>query len=458
MAKLCQGKSRNIFVSNKELEGNRMKALVVGSGGREHAILATLRRTSAVPLELYCAPGNAGIAAIAECVPLSASDQPALIQFAQANSIDMTIVGPEGPLAEGIVDEFVRNGLKIVGPGRAAARLESSKAFAKDFMRRHQIPTAEYHVANSAAEALEILSSGKFGKPDAPVVIKADGLAAGKGVVVAPSRQAAEIAVKNLVAGNIVPAEAAKQILLEEALRGREVSVLLFADGRNYALMPAARDHKRIGENDTGPNTGGMGAITDASVLDNEMLSRIVREVIEPTLSGAADEGFAFRGVLFVGLMLTADGPGVLEYNVRFGDPETQAFLMRLNCDLFSVFQATIDGNLRPVAVEWADQSSACVVLASAGYPGQYETGISISGLDRVLPKQDLQIFHAGTSRSQAGDFVTAGGRVLGVTAADTTLERALAGCYGVIDKISWPGMQYRRDIGRFNDTLKANN
>ena len=360
-----------------------MRALVIGSGGREHAILATLRRTSAVPLKLYCAPGNGGIAAIAECVPLSASDQPSLIQFAQANEIDMTIVGPEGPLAEGIVDEFERNGLKIFGPSRAAARLESSKAFAKDFMRRHQIPTAEYQVANSAAEALEILSSGKFGQPDAPVVIKADGLAAGKGVVVAPSRQAAEIAVADLATGNIVPTEAAKQILLEEALQGREVSVLLFADGRDYALMPAARDHKRVGEGDTGPNTGGMGAITDASVLDNDMLARIVREVIEPTLRGAADEGFPFRGVLFVGLMLTADGPKVLEYNVRFGDPETQAILMRLNSDLFSVFQATIEGNLRHVAVEWTDQSSACVVLASAGYPGPYETGISISGLDR---------------------------------------------------------------------------
>ena len=435
-----------------------MKALVLGSGGREHAILATLRRTSAVPLELYCAPGNAGIAAIAECIPLSATDQPSLIQFAQANEIDMTIVGPEGPLAEGIVDEFDRSGLKIVGPGRAAARLESSKAFAKDFMRRHQIPTAEYQVANSAAEAFEILRSCKFGEADSPVVIKADGLAAGKGVVVAPSRQAAEIAVTDLAAGSLVPADAAKQILLEEALRGREVSVLLFADGSDYALMPAARDHKRVGENDTGPNTGGMGAITDASVLDNQTLARIVREVIEPTLSGAADEGFPFRGVLFVGLMLTADGPRVLEYNVRFGDPETQAILMRLNSDLFKLFQATIEGNLRQVAVEWNDQSSACVVLASAGYPGPYETGINISGLDGVSAKDNLQIFHAGTSKSPAGDFVTSGGRVLGVTAADTTLERALTSCYGVIDKINWPGMQYRRDIGRFNDRLKASN
>jgi phosphoribosylamine---glycine ligase len=447
-----------LFYSCEKQKENGMKVLIVGSGGREHAILATLKRTANMPLKLYCAPGNAGIAAIAECVPLSASDHQSLIQFAQTNQIDLTIVGPEGPLAEGIVDDFERSGLKIVGPNQAASRLESSKAFAKDFMRRHQIPTADYHVAHSAAEALEILGSGKFGAPDAPVVVKADGLAAGKGVVVARSRNEAEIAVTDLAAGAIVPAEAAKQILLEEALQGREVSVLLFADGRDYALMPAARDHKRVGENDTGPNTGGMGAITDPSVLDNEMLARIVREVVEPTLRGAADEGFAFRGILFIGLMLTADGPRVLEYNVRCGDPETQAILMRLDSDLFSIFQATIDGTIAEVEVEWTAQSSACVVLASAGYPGPYETGINISGLDGVLTKNNLEIFHAGTSKSEAGDFVTSGGRVLGVTAAAPTLEQALDSCYGVIEQITWPGMQYRRDIGQFNDALKANN
>jgi phosphoribosylamine--glycine ligase len=429
-----------------------MKVLVVGSGGREHAILATLKRTASVPLELYCAPGNAGIAAIAECVPLSASDHQSLIQFARANEIDLTLVGPESPLAEGIVDHFERGGLKIVGPGRAASRLESSKAFAKDFMRRHRIPTANYHVAHSAAEALEILGSGKFGAPDAPVVVKADGLAAGKGVVVAGSRKEAEIAVTDLAAGAIVPAEAAKQILLEEALEGREVSVLLFADGRDYALMPAARDHKRVGENDSGPNTGGMGAITDPSVLDSEMLARIVRDVIEPTLRGASHEGFPFRGILFIGLMLTAVGPRVLEYNVRFGDPETQAILVRLNSDLFSIFQATLDGTIARIEVEWTNQSSACVVLASAGYPGPYETGLSISGLDGALTNNDLEIFHGSTSKSKAGEFVTSGGRVLGVTAAAPNLEEALASCYGVIEQINWPGMQYRRDIGRFND------
>ena len=435
-----------------------MKALVVGSGGREHAILWALKRTSGVPLELYCAPGNGGISRLAECVAISASDHKSLIEFAQTKAIDMTIVGPEGPLAEGVVDEFERHGLKIVGPTRAASRLEASKAFAKDFMRRHKIPTAEYSVANSADDALLALRSGKFGPPDSAVVVKADGLAAGKGVVVARSREDAEKAVAELAAGTLVAAAATKQLLIEEALEGREVSVLLFADGRDYALMPPARDHKRIGENDTGPNTGGMGAITDPSVLDKETLDRIVHEVVEPTLLGASAEGFPFRGILFIGLMLTADGPKVLEYNVRFGDPETQAILLRLTSDLFKIFQATIEGNLGNIKVDWTDQSSACVVLASAGYPGPYETGVPIKGLDQITTNNELQIFHAGTSKAEGEGFVTSGGRVLGITAAAATLQQALGDCYGAIAKIDGKGMQFRRDIGRFDQMLKAIN
>ena len=435
----------------KTERGRSMKALVIGSGGREHAILWALERTSSVPLDLYCAPGNGGISRVAECIPISASDHKSLIEFAQTKAIDLTIVGPEGPLAEGVVDEFERHGLKIVGPSRAASRLEASKAFAKDFMRRHNIPTAQYSVANSADEALVALRSGKFGPPDSAVVVKADGLAAGKGVVVAPSRKDAEKAVAEIAGGTLVAAAATKQLLIEEALEGREVSVLLFADDRDYALMPSARDHKRIGENDTGPNTGGMGAITDASILDQETLDRIVREVVEPTLRGASAEGFPFRGILFIGLMLTADGPKVLEYNVRFGDPETQAILVRLESDLFKIFQATIEGNLRNTKVDWSDQSSACVVLASAGYPGPYETGIAISGLDQITTNNELQIFHAGTSKADGDGFVTSGGRVLGITAAAATLQQALGDCYHAIDKIDWKGMQYRRDIGRFS-------
>lgn len=431
---------------------SNMKALIIGSGGREHAILWALKRTSSAPLDLYCAPGNGGIAQLAECVPISASDHKSLLEFARTSGIDLTIVGPEGPLAAGIVDEFERHGLRIIGPTRAASRLEASKAFAKDFMRRHGIPTAEYSIANSPDEALAALRSGRFGESGSSVVIKADGLAAGKGVVVAASHKDAERAIAELASGRLVAAEAAKQLLIEEALEGREVSVLLFTDGRDYALMPPARDHKRIGENDCGPNTGGMGAITDPSVLDATTLSRIVSEIVEPTLQSASDEGFPFRGILFIGLMLTAAGPKVLEYNVRFGDPETQAILIRLKSDLLNVFQSTLEGNLRRARVQWSDESSACVVLASAGYPGPYATGIAISGLDKVATNHRLQVFHAGTSKAEGSGFVTSGGRVLGVTAAAVTLEQALSNCYEVVQKIEWTGMQYRRDIGRFTD------
>lgn len=427
-----------------------MKALIIGSGGREHAILATLKRTSATPLHLYCAPGNAGITGVAECKPVAVNDHEALVQLALEEAIDLTIVGPEVPLAEGLVDEFEGHGLRIVGPTRAAARLESSKSFAKDFMRRHQIPTADYAVANSAAEALEKLAG--FAPAAESVVIKADGLAAGKGVVVAQSRKEAQDAIKDFAGGSLLPAGAANQIVIEETLQGREVSILLFTDGRDYVLMPPARDHKRIGENDTGPNTGGMGAITGASVLDEETLARIVSEVVQPTIKGAAEDGFPFRGILFIGLMLTADGPKVLEYNVRFGDPETQAILIRLKSDLFKVFQGIVDGNLADVAVEWSDDCSACVVLASGGYPGKYDSNLPIQGLDLVPPASDLQVFHAGTAMTAAGEFVTAGGRVLGVTTTGARLEDALQKCYGAIEKINWTGMQYRRDIGRFQE------
>jgi phosphoribosylamine--glycine ligase len=427
-----------------------MKVLVIGSGGREHALIWALKQNSASPLRLYCAPGNAGIAQLAECADISANDHSALIDFARAEAIDLTIVGPEIPLANGIVDEFQHRALKIVGPSQAAARLESSKAFAKDFMRRHAIPTADYVNANSGDEALQAVRGGRFGDANAPIVVKADGLAAGKGVIVAESRIEAERAIAELLSGGVVARQAANQIVIEEALEGREVSILLFADGKDYALMPAARDHKRVGENDTGPNTGGMGAITDAAVVDAETLDQILRKVVEPTLEGAFSEGFPFRGILFIGLMLTADGPKVLEYNVRFGDPETQAILIRLESDLLEIFQALANGRLRDVNVSWKEGSSACVVLASGGYPGSYQTGARIEGLDRVIIGPDLQVFHAGTSWSEAGELVTAGGRVLGVTAWQPTLEGALARCYGAIDQIDWRGKQYRRDIGRF--------
>lgn len=433
-----------------------MNLLVIGPGGREHALIWALKHTSALPLKLYCAPGNAGIAQLAECVDIPASNHSALIDFVRAQAIDLTIVGPEAPLANGIVGEFQSNGLKIIGPSRAAARLESSKAFAKDFMQRQQIPTADYVIANSGDEALQELRSGRFGNADVPIVVKADGLAAGKGVIVAASRAEAERAIAELLSGTLVAPEAATQILIEEALEGREVSILLFADGADYALMPAARDHKRVGESDTGPNTGGMGAITDASVVDVATLDCIVREVVEPTLNGAIKEGFPFRGILFIGLMLTEAGPKVLEYNVRFGDPETQAILIRLESDLFELFQAMADGRLKDIDVRWVEGSSACVVLASGGYPGSYQTGARIEGLDRVIVGPELQVFHAGTSWSETGELVTAGGRVLGVTARQASLDLALAQCYGAIDNIDWPGKQYRRDIGGFGQKARS--
>ena len=425
-----------------------MKILVIGSGGREHAICRALQKTSTQPLELFCAPGNAGIAQLAKCLSIPVSDSHALAAFAEQNTVDLTMVGPEAPLADGIVDIFADRNLKIVGPGREAARLESSKAFAKDFMHRHSIPTARYRIATSADEAATILKSGEFGDERSPVVIKADGLAAGKGVFVARNRSEAFEALTEIKNG-VVGAEAAKKIVIEETLVGREVSLLLFSDGQDFRLMPAARDHKRVGEGDTGPNTGGMGSITDGSVLDEVTRDQIVREVVEPTLKGCAAEGFPFRGILFIGLMLTADGPRVLEYNVRFGDPETQAILVRLQTDLSSVLQAITEMRLGELELNWSRDSSACVVLAARGYPAKAETGAIIKGLNRAQTREHIAIFQGATSRGESGEWLTAGGRVLGVTATGETLDDALARCYEAVADISWDGMQYRRDIGR---------
>jgi phosphoribosylamine--glycine ligase len=433
-----------------------MNILVIGSGGREHALLWALQKSARGSVNLFCAPGNAGIAQIAECASINATDVASLARLAEEKRIDLTVVGSEAPLAAGVVDEFERRGLLIAGASRSAARLESSKAFAKDFMARHGVPTAHYKIANSVTDAHRILNSGKFGGEDAAVVIKADGLAAGKGVIIAGSRSEATSAVNVLVEGRVVAPESTRRIVIEEALEGTESSLLLFADGRDYALMPAARDHKRVGENDTGPNTGGMGAITDPSVLDEETLRRVVREVVEPTLEGARAEGFPFRGVLFIGLMLTADGPRVLEYNVRFGDPEAQAILVRLQTDLIDVFEAVARGGLGRVPVRWSDESSACVVLASRGYPSRPETGALIEGLERATRNEDVRIFHAGTARSESGEWLTDGGRVLGVTASAESLEGALRRCYAAVDDIRWDGMHYRRDIGKFTEEPKG--
>ena len=459
-----------------------MKVLVIGSGGREHAICHTFSRSPRLTA-LYCAPGNAGIAEIAECVPLGGEDVSALADFAVREGIDLTFVGGEGPLALGIVDEFERRGLRIIGASKAAARLEASKVFAKDFMSRHAIPTAAYYTASSPAEAIERLEAGHFGDASARVVVKADGLAAGKGVVVAMNREEAVAACNELA--QLVGADAAARIVLEEFLDGREVSLLMFADGHEFVLMPPVRDHKRIGEGDTGPNTGGMGTITDAQLLTPEQTQTIITEVIEPTLAGCIEEGFPFRGILFLGLMITGESgspivreddeqetyitasPKVLEYNVRFGDPETQSILVRLETDLVDICEAVLNGRLRETPIRWRDGNSACIVLAAEGYPAKPRTGDLIEGLDEAAQIDNVTIFHGGTamrrmvegvatsanseqsSLARSSAIYTSGGRVLGVTATGETLNRALENAFAAVEKISWPGMQYRRDIGK---------
>lgn len=435
-----------------------MNILVVGSGGREHAICYAFAKSGRSG-RIFCAPGNAGIAQIAECVPLEADNVELLADFAALHAVDLTFVGGESPLAAGIVDNFEQKDLRILGASRKAAQLESSKAFAKDFMQRHGVPTANYALADSVDEAVTLLESGNFGGEDDPVVVKADGLAAGKGVVVALDRSEAIDAIKGLEQS--VGAAAADKIVLEECLFGREVSLIMFVDGEDFALMPPTRDHKRIGDGDTGPNTGGMGTITDDGLLTGDQLRVVVETMIGPTLRGCIAEGFRFRGILFLGLMMTPNGPKLLEYNVRFGDPETQSILVRLETDLVDICEAMLDGTLGKMEIEWRSGNSSTVVLAAEGYPQSPRKGDLISGLAKAAAVEGVTIFHAGTAvaaeGAAAGDnntkssngFVTAGGRVLGVTAVAESLQESLDIAYEAVEKISWNGMQYRRDIGK---------
>lgn len=425
-----------------------MRVLVVGSGGREHAIVWSFSRSADVE-RIFCAKGNAGIAEIAECVDIGPEEIGALADFAQEHKIDLTFVGPENSLAAGITDEFEARGLKIVGVSKAAARLEASKAFAKDFMARHGIPAAKYRTAGSSEEADSILNSGVFGDENSSVVVKADGLAAGKGVIVAGDRKEALEAVESLASGEIVSADAAGTIVLEECLVGREISVILFTDGENFALMPPARDHKRIGEGDTGPNTGGMGVVTDPLLIDEGQTKEIIEKIVRPTLKGARSEGFPIKGILFLGLMMTESGPSVLEYNVRFGDPEAQAILVNLETDLLEISQAIVDATLGDLIILWKEGSSACVILASENYPSTPRTGDRIEGLETASKHENVEIFHAGTSFGENGEIVTSGGRVLAVTAIASRVSNSLHRAYKAVNEISWPGMQYRRDIGK---------
>ncbi|MBI5463378.1 MAG: phosphoribosylamine--glycine ligase [Ignavibacteriales bacterium] len=422
-----------------------MNVLVVGSGGREHALAWKLKQSPSVK-KLWCAPGNAGTDSVADNVPIKAHDLPALLKFARKESVDLTVVGPEQPLVEGIVDLFESEGLAIFGPSKAAARLEGSKVFAKEFMGRHRIPTAqfktfrfdEYHAASDVIRSAAL-----------PIVIKADGLAAGKGVAVCSTLAEAAAALEECFVSKTF-GDAGASVVIEECLEGVEASIFVLTDGDRFALLAPAQDHKRILDGDRGKNTGGMGAYAPAPCVTPVLHSRIVKEIVEPTLRGMKAEGYPFRGCLFVGLMLTADGPSVLEYNCRFGDPETQAVVPLIDGDAAELFLSVAQSRLRPNDVKLHHASAVSVVMASQGYPDAYETGKEILGLDAVNSDEGVVVFHAGTRRV-GNSIVTSGGRVLGVTAIDYQheLKAAIETAYRTVSRITFDGAYYRSDIGK---------
>lgn len=417
-----------------------MKILVVGSGGREHAIVWKLAQ-SPLADEIYCAPGNAGIADLAECVNIPADDVDTLLEFAQAEGIGLTVVGPEAPLAAGIVDKFTAAGLKIFGPSQKAAMIEGSKALAKEIMEKYNIPTAKYAAFTDKEVALAYLDANP-----APIVVKADGLAAGKGVVVAMTTAEAKEAVESMLSGNAF-GEAGARVVIEEYLEGEEVSVLAFSDGKTVLPMVSAQDHKRVFDDDKGPNTGGMGAYSPAPIYTPQLAEQVVQQVLQPAVDGLRQEGRLYKGVLYAGLMLTKQGVKVLEFNARFGDPETQAVLMRLQSDLVEIMLAVIDESLHEHELSWTEDAAVCVVMASGGYPGSYAKGQPISGLEQAAELSDTVVFHAGTKFS-AQQVVSDGGRVLGVTACAPSIKEAIDKAYAAVDLISWSDCFCRRDIG----------
>ncbi len=416
-----------------------MKVLVIGSGGREHALVWKLRQSPRVT-QLYCAPGNGGIAYEAECISADIKSLESLVSAATRVQPDLTVVGPELPLALGVVDEFTRRGWRIFGPTRAAAQLEASKSFAKEFMQRHRIPTAHYAVCATNEEVRDALAHFST-----PVVVKADGLAAGKGVVMAPTKEAAGAAAAEMLSGKML-GEAGARVVLEECLQGEELSFLVLSDGERVAPLVAAQDHKRAGDGDTGPNTGGMGAYSTPQIMAPEMVEWLLSHVARPVVAGMKAEGMEYRGLLYCGLMMTATGPHVLEFNCRFGDPETQPILMRLESDLLPALEASIDGRVSEGDFTWSSDSAVCVVLASGGYPGAFEAGKKIVGLEHASDIPGTKVFHAGTSKRDSA-YYTAGGRVLAVTARAPSLEQAVAHAYEAIQNIGFEGMQYRKDI-----------
>jgi phosphoribosylamine--glycine ligase len=418
-----------------------MRVLVVGGGGREHALCWKLLQSPRVTA-VFCAPGNGGIRQIAACPPIDVTDLHGLLALAQAERIDLTVVGPEAPLSMGIVDLFEHHGLRVFGASRRAAEIEGSKAFSKELMHRHGIPTAFARVFTDPAEAKVYIR-----EVGAPIVVKADGLAAGKGVLLCATVAEAEDAVKMIMEDRIF-GEAGDRLVVEEFLVGEEASFLAFTDGTTVLPMPSAQDHKAVFDGDQGPNTGGMGAYSPAAVVTPELHEEVMTKVMLPTVRAMAAEGRPYRGVLYAGLMITARGPKVLEYNARFGDPEAQPILCRLESDLLPLLEACIDGTLAAQKPHWREEAAVCVVLASGGYPGRYATGFPINGLDAAAREAGVTVFHAGTAERD-GRIVTAGGRVLGVTAIGATVREAIDRSYRAAGRIAFQGMHYRRDIGR---------
>ena len=425
-----------------------MKVLVIGSGGREHALAWAIRKSPRVS-EVVCAPGNGGIAQVARLVHANQKDVNDILRVVVAENPDLTVVGPEVPLALGLVDELQRRSLAVFGPTRVAAMLETSKSFAKRFMQRYKIPTANYAVCTTAEEALGTLDLFHL-----PVVIKADGLAAGKGVLICQTKKEAQDGIAELFSGKLL-GTMETSIVIEEFLEGEEISFLVLSDGKHGVPLVPAQDHKRIGEGDTGPNTGGMGVYSTDTMLDPQMRDWIMHHIVQPTIDGMAAEDTPFVGVLYCGLMMTARGPMVLEYNARFGDPETQAILVRLESELLDGLEACVEGRLTESEFRWRPGASACVVAASQGYPGSYTTGQRITGLDEAAKIPGAEIFHAGTSLLD-GNYLTNGGRVLAVTAAADTLEHALGLAYEGMSRIHFEGMYFRRDIGHRALKLKT--
>ncbi|MEW5807171.1 MAG: phosphoribosylamine--glycine ligase [Acidobacteriota bacterium] len=419
-----------------------MKILVVGSGGREHTLCWKMVQSPMVT-KIYCTPGNAGISSVAETIPIDPSSISELSDFGAEKRIDLTVVGPELPLILGLFDEFQKRGLKVFGASAEAARLEGSKVFAKEFMARKRIPTADFRVFDSPDAAVSFLKSKECRYP---TVVKADGLAAGKGVIICQNRSEAEDAVRKMMVEKIFGASG-ERIIIEDCLQGREVSFLLLSDGEEFIPLASSQDYKRALDNDEGPNTGGMGSYSPSAHLSPGEHRKILDEIVEPTITGMMEDGRRFKGILYCGLMLTDKGPRVLEYNVRFGDPEAQVILPRMESDLVPLLLACAGGSLKGMDIKWSDGASVCVVMASGGYPGSFEKGKLVKGLNLIKEDDRLQVFHAGTSFNRDGDIVTSGGRVLGINALGETIEVARNRAYDCVGKICFEGMHFRKDI-----------